>query len=266
MLRSELAERANWYAIRKALPHALSYGVQPVVCFERLSDSLHGNFHPASYKAICRNRDWRARLGKAHTTARRCLPALENGSRGELDSCMSSDALLMNVFCHPGLLRDAAVLRLLGIEGASRPQFGWRARVPLTNALFDSTEVDMRIGNLLVEAKLTESDFQSAAERKVRRYRDFGEVFEDSGLPYADGQYLSYQLIRNVLAAYDRRSAFCVVLDERRPDLVEDWYAVMRCVKLVELRTSCKVLTWQELARVLPRTLRSFLAKKYGIG
>jgi hypothetical protein len=43
------------------------------------------------------------------------------------------------------------------------------------------------------------------------------------------------------------------------------WYEVMRCVKPVALRTACKVLTWQELAGLLPRTLQEFLSEKYGI-
>jgi hypothetical protein len=39
----------------------------------------------------------------------------------------------------------------------------------------------------------------------------------------------------------------------------------MRCVRFHELRVRCKVLTWQELAGVLPLKLKSFLAEKYGI-
>jgi hypothetical protein len=39
----------------------------------------------------------------------------------------------------------------------------------------------------------------------------------------------------------------------------------MKCVQAAELRTACKVLTWQELARVLPLSLQLFLAQKYGI-
>jgi hypothetical protein len=178
---------------------------------------------------------------------------------------MSSDALLMNVFCHAGTLRSSAVARLLGTVAKTRPEFGLRARVPLTNGRVDATEIDMRIGNLLVEAKLTESDFQQAEKEKVQRYRDFPAVFDENELPQSERYYYSYQLIRNVLAAFDRQAAFCVLLDARRNDLLEAWYAVMRCVKAAELRTACKVLTWQELARSLPVSLQLFLAQKYGI-
>ena len=265
MLRAELAERARKYALANSLPHCLSYGDQPVVCFEPFGHTKHGNFHPASYRSICARADWKLRLAKALTTARRSLPASDSGARGELDSCMSSDALLMNIFCHRGVLRSEGVARLLGIKAKSCPQFGMRARVPLSNGRVDATEVDMQFSNLLVEAKLTESDFQHADKSKLLRYRDFLVVFDEGELPQSDHSYYSYQLIRNVLAAYDRQAAFCVLLDERRGDLLEACYAVVRCVKSAELRTACKVLTWQELARVLPASLQLFLAQKYGI-
>jgi hypothetical protein len=124
----------------------------------------------------------------------------------------------------------------------------------------------MRLGNLLVEAKLTESNFQRAEKRVLVAYRDFLEVFDHEQLPQTDSHYLSYQLLRNVLAAHALRCSFCVLLDARRPDLIDAWYAVMKCVKPVELRTALKVLTWQELAQVLPAKLQAFLASKYGIG
>ena len=144
------------------------------------------------------------------------------------------------------------------------PQFGWRARVPLKKG-FDRTEVDMKLGNLLCEAKLTESDFQSADLEVLRRYRDFEEVFDWQELPQQNGKVLYYQLIRNVLAAQARDCGFCVLLDARRPDLLESWYTVMRHIRPMELRVRCKVLTWQELCPVLPDPLTEFLDAKYGI-
>jgi hypothetical protein len=47
--------------------------------------------------------------------------------------------------------------------------------------------------------------------------------------------------------------------------MIEAWYAIIRCVCPIELRLRCGVLTWQELAKALPRTLHGFLAEKYGI-
>ena len=123
----------------------------------------------------------------------------------------------------------------------------------------------MRLGDLLIEAKLTESDFQKAPKAAVRAYRDFSEVFDDEDLPQTERDFLSYQLIRNVLAAHASGCTFCVLTDARRPELIEIWYAVMKCVRPVDLRLRCKVLTWQELAKALPRGLRVFLSEKYGI-
>ena len=183
----------------------------------------------------------------------------------ELDSCNSSDALLMNIFCHPHVPRSGKVCALLGVETGATPKFGYRAKVPLANGLCDRTEVDMQLGNLLIEAKLTETDFQRASKCELSKYRDFLDVFDNERLPQTETHYLSYQLLRNVLAAHALRCSFCVLLDARRPDLQEAWYAVMMCVKPVQLRTALRVLTWQELALVLPRKLQAFLGDKYGI-
>jgi hypothetical protein len=123
----------------------------------------------------------------------------------------------------------------------------------------------MRLGALLVESKLTESDFQSRDIEIVKGYRDFEEVFQKGLLPKMDGKYAGYQLIRNVLAAHATDASFCVMHDARRPDLREQWYEVMQAVKLTGLRWRCKVLTWQELCAALPDALQEFLDGKYGI-
>ena len=123
----------------------------------------------------------------------------------------------------------------------------------------------MRLDPLLVEAKLTESDFQSARPGLISRYRDLEVVFDLSELPLRDGKYRGYQLIRGTLAAYATGCSFCVFCDSRRADLVKGWYAVMRAVRSAELRCRLKLLTWQELATALPDDLQRFLADKYGI-
>ena len=83
----------------------------------------------------------------------------------------------------------------------------------------------MKLGDMLFEAKLTESDFQSCDAAVLRGYRDFEEVFDAKDLPREGKKQVSYQLIRNVLAAHASDCGFCVLLDARRPDLVESWYA-----------------------------------------
>lgn len=273
-LRQELRARNLSFADKYRLSHRLSYGEAPVVCYEP-DGSAHGNFLPETYAAIIANPSWSKRLAKVHTSGRTSLPRNDRGFWAELDSCNSSDALLMNVFCYPGVFGDGRVFSMLGIDSATFhsesseesafPHFGFRARVPLLNGHFDRTEVDMRLNNLLIEAKLTEADFQSRAREFVNAYRDFADVFHRRELPQTRELYLSYQLIRNVLAAHSLDCSFCVLHDARRPDLREQWYAVMKCVKSHDLRTRSKVLTWQELAAVLPDRLQSFLDEKYGI-
>jgi hypothetical protein len=83
--------------------------------------------------------------------------------------------------------------------------------------------------------------------------------------PPGDPGYASYQLIRGVLAAHASECSFCVLHDERRPDLREEWFSVMAAVKSAAMRVRLKVLTWQELAAFLPVPLREFLDLKYGI-
>ena len=53
--------------------------------------------------------------------------------------------------------------------------------------------------------------------------------------------------------------------DERRPDLREAWFRVLRAVRSAQMQTRLKVLTWQELAGVVPGYLQPFLKAKYGI-
>ena len=173
-LRRELSQRAERYALKHGLPHSLSYGQPPTVCFEHYDDnSRHGNFLPATYRAILRNPNWRRRLQKVHAQGRKSMPRYENGIRRELDACASSDALLMNVFCYPGVFRDGRVGSMLDVKSPAIPDFGFRARVPLASGKYDRTEVDLRIGELLIEATPTESDFQRAPKAVVRAYRDF---------------------------------------------------------------------------------------------
>jgi hypothetical protein len=269
MLRRELSERGHRLAKAGGLLHDLSPGGSPVVMFGRDEAGQHGNFHADSYAEICADPDWAKRLRKVHTASRR-VRARADWQWMELDSVNSSDALLMNIFCYPGVVTEAGiapkVARLLGVNEVSRPCFGLRPGVPLKSGKVDRTEIDMQLGDLFVEAKLTESDFQQARPKLVERYRDFEEVFDISRLPWTPlGMIGGYQLIRNVLAAFAGESAFCVLCDERRQDLVEMWYSVLTAVHAPSFSWRLKLLTWQELSRSLPEGLREFLDAKYGI-
>ena len=123
----------------------------------------------------------------------------------------------------------------------------------------------MKISDLLVEAKLTESGFQLRPSRLLHRYRDLDEVFEVSELPIVGERVRGYQLIREILAAYAVDCSFLLLCDGRRADLVDGWFAVVRAVRSYSFRSRLKLLTWQEIAGALPLRLRQFLDEKYGI-
>jgi hypothetical protein len=269
MLRRELSARGQAWAKAEGLLHDLSPGGSPVVMFGRDEAGRHGNFHAASFERICATPEWARRLTKVHTASRR-VRARADWHWMELDSVNSSDALLMNIFCHPGVVTEdgltPGVARLLGVDAASLPCFGLRPGVPLKTGRVDTTEIDMRLGELFVEAKLTETGFQQARPKLIERYRDFETVFDVSRLPWTPlGMVQGYQLIRNVLAAFAGGAAFCVLCDARRQDLVEMWYRVMAAVHAPAFAWRLKLLTWQELAGSLPGELREFLEVKYGI-
>jgi len=265
MLRQELSARNAAYATMKRLPHVLSYGERPVVVYPPSECGQdHGNFISASYRAILKRPEWRRRLQKVHSQGNHSLPKADLVWR-ELDSSMSSDALLMNIFCYPGVTKRREVSLALGTDLGTVPQFGFMPRIPLVTGMVERTEVDMKLGDVLFEAKLTEGNFQAQDAGLVQQYRDLKQVFECRKLPRQGKHFSSYQLLRNVLAAYALNLHFCVLLDARRPDLLEQWYRVMQCIRSTTFRTRCKVLTWQELAPCLPSTLRKFLLVKYGI-
>jgi hypothetical protein len=249
-------------------PHEQSYSRVPNFIFQE-HDGAHGNFHPESYQAIVDDPEWAIRLRKSYTGGQ-WIPRRWERTRSELDCANSSDALLMNIFCFPQVLDRPQVCCLLGIERGLRPQFGFKPRLPFAGQLgkpekYDRTEVDMSLGSLLVEAKLTESGFQNAPLKRLNGYASLEVVFEVEELPRSATGFKSYQLIRGVLAAAYLERGFVVLCDGRRRDLVEAWFQIMRAVRQCDLRNRLSLLTWQELAAALPRALQLFLAEKYGI-
>src|SRR5207302_8316673 len=318
LLRRDLSARALHLAQTQKLLYDISLGSDPVVIFGRDERGRHGNFHPASDASICVNPAWFRRLAKVHTASRRSR-ARKDWQWMELDSSNSSDALLMNIFCHPGVFNGhilaSQVANLLNIEATAQPCFGINPGVPLKTVrkrretrkrqtslnrpmeiqtgkgtgaagleseiwvlesppsptprdqtLIDRTEIDLQLGTLFVEAKLTESNFQTAPARLIERYRDLETIFDLNRLARKDtGVIEGYQLIRNVLAAFASDASFCVLCDSRRRDLIEMWYSVLSAVHYPSFAWRLKLLTWQELASVLPKDLQQFLEAKYGI-
>lgn len=212
-LRREISARNHAHA------HEISWGPSASAIFEE-TEGLHGNFLPPSWARITNNHAWRKRLTKSYT-ASRFVPRAQDRRRFELDCATSSDALLMNIFCYPRVLSRKPLCALLGIEPGLSPEFGFRPAIPLANHHTDRTEVDMRLGHLLVEAKLTEADFQRAPERLLSRYSQLHEIFDPEQLPIHKNIVDSWQLIRGVLAAHATGGSFFVLCDRRRPDLID---------------------------------------------
>lgn len=250
-LRRELSARNLARAVDHE--HEMTYGEVASVIY-RGDEGAHGNFYAASYRAICARPEWARRL-----------PRSQDRRRYELDCANSSDALLMNIFCCPRVLHRADVCGLLGVDHGLVPEFGVRVGIPLQKGI-DRTEVDMCLGDLLVEAKLTETGFQTAPVRLLFRYNALDEVFDVETLQRSgNGCVRGYQLIRGALAAYSKGCSFAVLCDGRRRDLVEEWFGVMRAMRSLSFQSRLKLLTWQELACTLPRALQRFLEEKYGI-
>jgi hypothetical protein len=259
-LRREVHARA---ALRP-VEHETSFGVSASVLYAESEDGSHGNFLTASYRRICADAEWRKRLEKSYT-AGAWLPRKDDRWRGELECASSSDALLMNLFCYPRVMLRAQVCALLGVDVGTRPEFGVRAGLEMRRDEVDRTELDMRLGDLLVEAKLTEGGFGKVSRERLMRYIAMEEVFEIDGLPWQGASVQGYQLIRGVLAARAQGARFLVLCDGRRQDMAEMWFRVLSAVRSYELRGRMQLLSWQELAGAMPSTVQQFLAAKYGI-
>jgi len=276
-LRREILDRAEQFVASRQLGSNVyrSLGKPPTVLFRQYEDGgrpRHGNFHPASYESIVRDEQWRQRLEKAHSQKSRSLRPANQAAAKELDSCTSSDALLMNVFCHPSAVENAALAKLFGCKHLPKPQFGFRARLPLSDGKREprSTEIDLCFGTeerpkVLVEAKLTEGNFTACPKARIERYQSFDEVFDRDSLPTTADGYQHYQLLRNVLAAHAFGASFDLLCDQRRPDLVRAWDQVSKGIRLHGLRNRCRVVSWQKIAAVLDVGLQEFLEEKYGI-
>jgi len=123
----------------------------------------------------------------------------------------------------------------------------------------------MKLGDLLVEAKLTEGDFQTAPLRLLERYRDFDEVFHAADLTRSGEAVASYQLIRGVLAAYSTGGSLLRPL--RWTASRHDRKVALGDARSEELHSALPAAC-VDLAGIdnyLPKSLRSFLKTKYAI-
>lgn len=264
LVRTSADLRREIGARNLARAHEMTYGNIPSILFQEDENGNHGNFHPASYKRILATPAWQQRLEKTYTASRRIVRGYER-ERSELDCAVSSDALLMNIFCHPQTLRSKHLLALLQLDAGVAPQFGVRVRTPLRDGHEDRTEMDMCVGDLMVEAKLSETAFQTARPDLLARYEAFEDVFEVDRLPRSRTLFRSYQLLRGVMAAEASDARFAVLIDARRPDLQRQYFAVLAAIRYSHVRSRMMLVTWQEIASTVPASLQQFLMTKYGI-
>jgi len=248
-LKVEIRKAALNYAHKRKLPVDESHA--SAVIFRNLSD----NFHSESFKNIANNREWKHRTAKAHQNVANVL---------EMQSSNSSDALLMNIFCHPDIARWKGVGNLID-DTLDAIVFGFPGKVNLNGDQIDSTEIDMALKGLFCEAKLTEADFTHKAVDIVERYDGFHATFHAKDLPRVGGQYDNYQIIRNLLAAFQHNKKHILLCDERRLDLVRRYMQTVSCLKEMQDRKNCRVVFWQEIAGVCGASLRNWLEEKFGI-
>lgn len=272
-LRRKLIERARAWAETVGAPWYESLSsTAPVVVFEPYvldHSPRHGNFNDAAYFSILEDPHWAARLSKPHPR-RNALPGDRGARARELDSCTSSDALLLNIMCHPR--GRVAIAEALEVEGP--PEFGVGGAIPIlegSTVVSDRSEIDLAFRgdrgsfSLIAEAKLTERDFTSKSRSVVERYAGLEAVFDVELLQHDGAEIADYQLIRNLLAAHYHKSRFVLLHDRRRPDLCERFDFVLRAVRPTGLVARSRAIAWQEIARHCPPDLQEFLAQKYGI-
>jgi len=247
--RIEIREVTEKYANKHNLIIDTSH--PSAVIFHDIAD----NFHPDSYENIKINPEWSQRLNKPHQN----IPGVK-----EMQSSNSSDALLMNIFCHPMIGKWKGPSKLFN-ERIGKISFGFPGLVHINGRKQDSTEIDMAFGNVICEAKLTESDFTQQESCIVERYDNLQEEFHVESLPKFNDNYANYQAIRNLLAAIQYDKKHFLLCDERRPDLVRSYMETVACLRSVKHRKKCRVVFWQEIASSCGISLRDWLKEKYCI-
>lgn len=224
------------------------------------------SFQKDSFKQIKNSPYYFKRTQKKHTKVQ-----TKNAGILEMQSSNSSDALAMNVFCHPDFSKWEEMKKLFQVNEFTSIVFGYKAKVDkIINNVNkkDNTEVDIFLNeNLIIECKLTEKDFSSKKMDIVEHYSEFKNVFHIDKLLKTKTHYQNYQLIRNILAANQHNAQFILICDMRRPDLVESYHQTLTCIKdeYLDLKNNCKIIYWQDLAKVVGEELRVFLNEKYGI-
>lgn len=216
-------------------------------------DNIKDNFNPDSYSNINSNSKWKKRIGKTLTEFPDTL---------EMQSSNSSDAILMNIFCNPKIIDWKGIKKLFKITDFDEFVFGWKPY--FSNEKSHRTEIDLKFNDIIIEAKLTESDFKLKDPEIVEAYDNFSLVFDRTLLELnKNRKYKNYQLIRNILTAYKYKCRFILLVDESRIDLIKEFIKTTNAIKDNSLRNRMDFITWQEITNSVGKTLREYIQTKY---
>lgn len=249
-LRRDLRDEAIAFARKRNLPIDISHSSAAI--FENLADG----FHPESFGNILNNQDWNKRTRKSHPQVRDAF---------EMQSSNSSDALLMNIFCHPSIGEWRGVGKMM--EGKLESfEFGYPARVRLKDGQSDTTEIDLALPAAFCEAKLTETDFTQKEAGTVERYESLESEFHVELLPRRGSDFENYQVIRNLLASVEQDRDHILFCDARRPDLARRYFETVACLRDSHRRVRCRVIFWQEIVAACGEALQEWIEERYGMG
>ncbi|WP_338357517.1 PGN_0703 family putative restriction endonuclease [Yeosuana marina] len=215
-----------------------------------LFPNLDMSFHPETYANICSNPEYNKRLNKSHPKAK---------GYKEMQSSNSSDTLLMNIFAYPNTLENESLRNLLDVNKNDSIEFGWN---PEFENETRKTEIDMKIGDTIFEAKLTEADFKKKHKKIVLAYEDVEQTLYLRNLAKGEN-VLHYQLIRNLLTAKKYNFKFNLIIEASRIDLINAFNEVKSSIKDNALASRFNFLTWQEITEILGDDLKAYILQKY---
>jgi hypothetical protein len=148
-LRKELIDRAECYAAQEGIKAYVyrSKGTPATVLFKQYTLGglpRCGNFTPAAYQAIVDCPKWKDRIEKPRPKKHSDFHGADSASAKELDSCCSSDALLMNIWFHPSSQTNQKLWELFGFNEKAAVDFGFKANLPFGDGAIEptSSEID----------------------------------------------------------------------------------------------------------------------------
>lgn len=265
-LRREINLKAMMYAQKNDLPFYMSKG--GTVLFEEYTDKrgfcLHGNFLPETYFTVGKKPVW-AKLLRKQYQYRNSLPLFRQGGARQVDSSSSTEALLINVLCHPAMHQNRELLDILGVE-AYVPSFAAKCGLKRKAGSDHAFEAHAILSNeLIIEAALSETNFCERPKAYIESIEGFFDAFDDFALPQSKFSYMNSRLIQAILYARLKGMGFVLLLDARRPDLLDAFRKVQASIKDQDVKGRIHVFTWQSIVDTLPEDLSAFLMEKYGI-